>query len=47
MKISINKHREEGVRERGRERYGQVERGREVEGWRDGQQTALSVKLGQ
>lgn len=45
MKSSINKHSEQGVRER--ERYGQVEHGREVEGWRDGQLTAVCAKLGQ
>lgn len=34
MKCSVNKHREEGSC---KERYGQVERVREVEGWRDGE----------
>lgn len=44
-KSSINEHREERVREG--KRYGQVGGGREVEGWRGGQQMAVRAEIGQ
>lgn len=44
MKSSINNAQGRGNQTAGkRERYGQVERGREVKGWRDGQQTSESA----